>query len=87
MGLQDLIFARILTFENGLGAAVLGSQELKEYLVNFTSIYPAGLFHTWLQQSQRTEFGNDKENIEVFAKTLFISIRKEYGTETIVRTQ
>jgi len=36
--LQDRIFARIMTFGKGLGchgAAVLGSQELKQYLVNF----------------------------------------------------
>jgi len=36
--LQDRIFARIMTFGKGLGchgAAILGSQELKQYLVNF----------------------------------------------------
>jgi 8-amino-7-oxononanoate synthase len=36
--LQDRIFARIMTFGKGLGchgAAILGSQELKKYLVNF----------------------------------------------------
>jgi len=38
LGLQNKIFARIVTFGKGLGchgAAVLGSNELKEYLVNF----------------------------------------------------
>ncbi|WP_293889919.1 pyridoxal phosphate-dependent aminotransferase family protein [Flavobacterium sp.] len=38
LGLQDKVFARIMTFGKGLGchgAAVLGSQELKNYLVNF----------------------------------------------------
>jgi len=38
LGLQDAIYARILTFENALGcpgAAVLGSQELRDCLVNF----------------------------------------------------
>lgn len=47
-GLQDKVFARIMTFGKGLGchgAAVLGSQELKQYLVNFARsfIYTTGL--------------------------------------------
>lgn len=47
-GLQDKIFARIMTFGKGLGchgAAILGSQELKQYLVNFARsfIYTTGL--------------------------------------------
>lgn len=46
--LQDKVFARIMTFGKGLGchgAAILGSQELKEYLVNFARsfIYTTGL--------------------------------------------
>ncbi|WP_298222476.1 8-amino-7-oxononanoate synthase [Flavobacterium sp.] len=46
--LQDKIFARIVTFGKGLGchgAAVLGSDELKNYLVNFARsfIYTTGL--------------------------------------------
>lgn len=48
LGLQDKIFARIMTFGKGLGchgAAILGSQELKSYLVNFSRsfIYTTGL--------------------------------------------
>ncbi|RAR72571.1 aminotransferase class I/II-fold pyridoxal phosphate-dependent enzyme [Flavobacterium aciduliphilum] len=48
LGLQDQIFARIVTFGKGLGchgAAILGSQELKRYLVNFARsfIYTTGL--------------------------------------------
>jgi 8-amino-7-oxononanoate synthase len=48
IGLQDKVFARIMTFGKGLGchgAAVLGSQELKNYLVNFARsfIYTTGL--------------------------------------------
>jgi 8-amino-7-oxononanoate synthase len=42
MGLQDLIFARILTFGNGLGcqgAAILGSVELRDCLVNIARSY------------------------------------------------
>lgn len=46
--LQEKIFARIMTFGKGLGchgAAILGSQELKSYLVNFARsfIYTTGL--------------------------------------------
>lgn len=48
LGLQDKIFARILTFGKGLGchgAAIVGSQKLKEYLVNFARsfVYTTGL--------------------------------------------
>jgi len=47
-GLQDKVFARIMTFGKGLGchgATILGSQELKSYLVNFARsfIYTTGL--------------------------------------------
>ncbi|HQW69958.1 MAG TPA: pyridoxal phosphate-dependent aminotransferase family protein [Flavobacterium sp.] len=47
-GLQDKVFARIMTFGKGLGchgAAILGSQELKDFLVNFARsfIYTTGL--------------------------------------------
>ncbi|MFL9830248.1 pyridoxal phosphate-dependent aminotransferase family protein [Flavobacterium sp. ST-87] len=47
-GVGDKVFARIMTFGKGLGchgAAVLGSQELKQYLVNFARsfIYTTGL--------------------------------------------
>jgi len=48
LGIQDKIFARIMTFGKGLGchgAAILGSAELKSYLVNFARsfIYTTGL--------------------------------------------
>jgi 8-amino-7-oxononanoate synthase len=48
LNLHQRIFARIMTFGKGLGchgAVVLGSQELKEYLVNFARsfIYTTGL--------------------------------------------
>lgn len=48
LGLQDKVFARIITFGKGLGchgAAILGSLELKSYLVNFARsfIYTTGL--------------------------------------------
>jgi 8-amino-7-oxononanoate synthase len=48
LGLQDHVFARIMTFGKGLGchgAAILGSVELRDYLVNFARsfIYTTGL--------------------------------------------
>ena len=48
LDLQDEVFARIMTFGKGLGchgAAILGSENLKEYLVNFARsfIYTTGL--------------------------------------------
>lgn len=48
LGLQNQVFARIITFGKGLGchgAAILGSAELKSYLVNFARslIYTTGL--------------------------------------------
>ena len=48
MGLQDRIFARIVTFGKALGchgAAILGSLDLKQYLINFSRsfIYTTGL--------------------------------------------
>lgn len=48
LGLQDEVFARIMTFGKGLGchgAAILGSQKLVDYLVNFARsfIYTTGL--------------------------------------------
>lgn len=48
LGLQDQVFARIMTFGKGLGchgAAIVGSQELRDYLVNFARsfIYTTGL--------------------------------------------
>lgn len=48
LGFQNKVFARIMTFGKGSGchgAAILGSQELKSYLVNFARsfIYTTGL--------------------------------------------
>lgn len=48
LGFQDKVFARIMTFGKGLGchgAAILGSAELKSYLINFARsfIYTTGL--------------------------------------------
>ena len=69
LDLQSRIFARIVTFGKGLGchgAAILGSQELQSYLVNFARsfIYTTGLSphavatihvaYQFLQQEQAT---------------------------------
>ena len=71
LGLQNAVFARIMTFGKGLGchgAAILGSQELKEYLVNFSRsfIYTTGLsphaVATILIAYQHLE--SDKQTIE-----------------------
>lgn len=48
LGLQDKVFARIMTFGKGLGchgAAILGSNQLQSYLINFARsfIYTTGL--------------------------------------------
>jgi 8-amino-7-oxononanoate synthase len=48
MGLQDQVFARIITFGKAMGchgAAILGSKVLKNYLINFARsfIYTTGL--------------------------------------------
>ena len=48
LGLEKEVFARIVTFGKGLGchgAAILGSEELKQYLVNFARsfVYTTGL--------------------------------------------
>lgn len=69
--LNNKIFARIVTFENGLGcqgAAILGSIELKEYLINFANsfIYTTALaphaVATILMAYQQLEI--EKESIE-----------------------
>ncbi|WP_396194493.1 aminotransferase class I/II-fold pyridoxal phosphate-dependent enzyme [Flavobacterium sp.] len=71
LALQDKVFARIMTFGKGLGchgAAVLGSAELKSYLVNFARsfIYTTGLsphsVATILVAYQHLE--NEKETIQ-----------------------
>lgn len=78
--LQNRIFARIVTFGKGLGchgAAILGSNELKQYLVNFARsfIYTTGLSpHSVATilvayqhlQSQKKELQKLKANIQHF---------------------
>jgi 8-amino-7-oxononanoate synthase len=71
LGYQNKVFARIMTFGKGLGchgAAVLGNQDLKDYLVNFARsfIYTTGLsphsVATILLAYQQLEF--EKDTIE-----------------------
>lgn len=71
LGLQDKVFARIMTFGKGLGchgAAVLGSGNLKSYLVNFARsfVYTTGLsphsVATILQSYKH--LANEKEVLE-----------------------
>lgn len=78
--LQDSIFARIVTFGKGLGchgAAILGSSELKSYLVNFARsfIYTTGLSpHSVATilvayqhlQSEKNAINQLKTNIQLF---------------------
>jgi 8-amino-7-oxononanoate synthase len=77
---QNKIFARIITFGKGLGchgAAILGSQELKNYLVNFARsfIYTTGLSpHSVATilvayqhlKSEKEAIENLKKNIQFF---------------------
>lgn len=71
LGYQNKVFARIMTFGKGLGchgAAVLGNQDLKDYLINFARsfIYTTGLsphsVATILLAYQQLEF--EKDTIE-----------------------
>jgi 8-amino-7-oxononanoate synthase len=80
LGFQNDVFARIITFGKGLGchgAAVLGSDELKSYLVNFARsfIYTTGLsphsvatiFIAYQQlQKEKVAMQKLKQNIQYF---------------------
>ncbi|TRX21399.1 aminotransferase class I/II-fold pyridoxal phosphate-dependent enzyme [Flavobacterium franklandianum] len=77
LGLQSKVFARIMTFGKGLGchgAAIVGSHELKEYLVNFARsfIYTTGLSPhsvvTILVAYQHLK--SEKQTIENFRKNI-----------------
>jgi len=77
LGLQDHVFARIMTFGKGLGchgAAILGSVELRDYLVNFARsfIYTTGLpphsVATILIAYQFLE--KEKKNIEILRENI-----------------
>jgi 8-amino-7-oxononanoate synthase len=77
LGLQDHVFARIMTFGKGLGchgAAILGSAPLKEYLINFARsfIYTTGIsphsVATILIAYQFLE--KEKKNIEILRENI-----------------
>jgi len=83
LGLQDAAFARIVTFGKGLGchgAAIIGSTELKNYLVNFARsfIYTTGLsphsVATILIAYQHLE--TEKKSLKSCEKISIISIKK-----------
>jgi 8-amino-7-oxononanoate synthase len=77
LGLHDHVFARIMTFGKGLGchgAAILGSEELRNYLINFARsfIYTTGLsphsVATILIAYQFLE--KEKKNIEILRENI-----------------
>jgi len=79
INLHDQVFARIMTFGKGLGAhgaAILGSQELKDYLINFSRslIYTTGLsphsVATVLVAYQQLE--KDKNSIEKLRENIVL---------------
>ena len=87
--LQDAVFARIITFGKAIGchgAAILGSQNLKHYLVNFARslIYTTGLpphsvatilaSYEYLSASAR-ETASNKDSGEVAAKHPIVALR------------
>lgn len=80
LNLQEKVFARIMTFGKGLGchgAAVLGTQDLRNYLVNFarsfiytTALSPhsvAGILTAYKNlEAQKSEIQNLRDNISHF---------------------
>lgn len=80
LGVQDKVFARIMTFGKGLGAhgaAVLGSKQLQDFLVNFarsfiyTTALPvhsvAGILIAYKNlETQKTEIEKLRDNIAYF---------------------
>ncbi len=85
LGLENEVFARTVTFGKGFGchgAAILGSQDLKDYLVNFAKpfIYTTALTphtlatiitaHTFFKELSEEPKLKLKENIEFFKKQI-----------------
>ncbi|MTE26206.1 aminotransferase class I/II-fold pyridoxal phosphate-dependent enzyme [Winogradskyella ouciana] len=81
LGLENDVFARVITFGKALGchgAAILGSQDLKDYLVNFsrsfiytTALPPQALANIKIAYNELTttnEIYQLKENISFFKK-------------------
>ncbi|NQX76457.1 8-amino-7-oxononanoate synthase [Gilvibacter sp.] len=90
LGLQDRLFARVVTFGKALGyhgAAVLGSEELKSYLVNFarpliysTALAPKHLAtlelrYQWLSESEESLQAIQKLHRNIALLRLYV---KEY---------
>ncbi len=94
LGLEENVFARIITFGKALGnhgAAVLGSNDLKAYLVNFARslIYTTALApHTvasvlsayrYLESHGKEEGSRLKENIKYFKEQIqFLNIEDDF---------
>lgn len=85
LGLENDVFARTVTFGKGFGchgAAILGSEDLKDYLVNFAKpfIYTTALTphtlatiitaHTFFKELGKEPKLKLKENIEFFKKQI-----------------
>lgn len=83
LGLQDKMFARINTFGKAVGAhgaVILGSEELKDYLINFARsfIYTTGLpphsvatiLTSYKYLMEASEMEKLRENIKYFIATL-----------------
>ena len=102
LGLQDQVFARIMTFGKGLGchgAAIVGSQELCDYLINFARsfIYTTGLSphsvatilmaYQHLQLEKQT-IAKLRENIVHFnqEKNIFGFVREDFQTRTAIQS-
>ena len=95
LGLQDQVFARIVTFGKALGchgAAILGSEKLREYLINYARsfVYTTGLSphtvatilsaydHLQTTQGLKAQQGL-KENIEFFKRKLeYLKLKSKF---------
>lgn len=96
LGLEDKVFARIMTFGKGLGchgAAILGTPQLREYLVNFTRsfIYTTGLPPHSLA-TIRTAYGflesnpNEQKALQ-YIVSFFIAEVKRLNLETFIDSE
>ena len=93
--LQETVFARIVTFGKGLGchgAAILGGEDLKSYLVNFARsfIYTTGLsphsVATILTAYQQLEMAREVQHTIKKQHRSFQSGKEPIEFETFVRS-
>ncbi|GGD18396.1 aminotransferase class I/II-fold pyridoxal phosphate-dependent enzyme [Flavobacterium orientale] len=101
--LQDKVFARIVTFGKALGchgAAVLGSQELKKYLINFarsfiytTGLSPHAVATIWVAYQQLAKSQKERallfENIAYFNEKLqstIVTIPSTSAIQSVILT-